>query len=452
MKTQLGGGVYYRGDGFLIRKFINKKNINENMEFFAKGSYSLVFVNNVSYMPFVSTGLKTFGKNTKQILIKIGVIHEKPDVEFNIYSKTTKQFSKKIFSQTNDLFVGEVEHQKECYKMTNEYLEELCPNIIHAGGFPVDKFEKAFDFSVESVKLKKKPTMMSVIIMELVDDSVPMIRFALYNYDKTQEQIAKCILFHNMARYAVIELAMTTGYVHRDLGLPNILIVPNYAGYYVGTSDSQSYVGRPIIIDFSSAIEIHNLKNEIAEILQGDSSTKFTDALIAIAKIEKSKIFNKHMIFRYDNWEYVGPQGMSGFGWMFNPEFYRTEDKTDDLTTKIEKTNAMLANIHQQRENAKKRTSMVYDGATINFPISNVDKLVDELFPFNDLQVYRPDDMPYKKEDDTDFDVVTIDDPDKLFYDFWKEEGNDKKYGGTIKKTKNKKQKQRKRKTHRQRK
>lgn len=443
---QTGGGIYYRGDSLFVNKIFSK------MRFLTKGSYSLIFQSDVSEMPFISTNLKTFGKNPREVLVKIGVLHTQINVEFSVYAPNTKQFAHKIFSQSEKTFENEVFCQNDCYKLSNQYLQQLCPNIVYSGFYPTKEFIKNSGLNItQTGSSSAVPPYLSVIIMEMIDDSVSMQNYTLKNYDKSPEEIKKCVLFQNMARYSVLELAMTTGYIHRDLGLPNLLIAPNYTGYFVGDVDSTSIVGRPIIIDFSSAIKIRGLAEEISTILQSGSETRFTDALIAIGKQEKLHNAVSAMSMRYDNWEYFGPGGMSGYGWIFNPNFFRTEDKNDTLEMKIKKTNDLLANLHAQKIRANAQTTLKYevDGKEINvdFPVTDEEALVKQLFPSNDLQIYRTDNAAYRRETDkTDFDVVSIDDVNDLFRDYWTNAG-----GRTRKKYRKRKNK-RARKSRRQRK
>jgi hypothetical protein len=233
-----------------------------------------------------------------------------------------------------------------------------------------------------------------------------MSNYKLDNYDDSKKNIEMKLRFHNMARYAVIEYALMTGCVHGDLGLPNILISPGYTGYYVGDSEP-SLVGRPAIIDFGNANSIPNLKEEILEILESKSPTKFTDALNKIRDAEL--LSNPDNELRYE-WNYSNTKiGLTGYGWIFNPEFFKTEEKTDILETKIAKTNEMLSIIHAQREIAK-RNPIVIGRTTYNIPIDNEEQFVNNLFPVQEEKsTYVPTqrlDLPTEIESDDDYEDI----------------------------------------------
>jgi len=414
MKKQLGGGVYYRGEN--LDKILDQ--ILQPSSFFINGSFSLIFKCDVSKMPFIETNLNEFGKKPGKLLIKLGVIYESYGTEFTVskFNNNNKRlFRKDIFSQTKEDFDNEVSRQNECYNVTSKYLQGLCPNIIYSNLINVDSF-KHFKFEKKNnliINPEINPMQISVIIMENMNDSYSMDFYMLQKYDNKPEEIEKRVIFHNMARYAIIEYALMTGCVHRDLGLKNILMSPEHVAYYVGDSENVSLVGRPSLIDFSSAKFILGLKEKISTILQSESETKFTDALIEIGNIEKSLLQYPIMQIRYNDWEYSGANQMSGYGWVFEPKFWKTTTKNDDLKTKIEKTNNMLSNIHTQRENSKKPKSFTFEKNQINLPIEDENKFVDEIFP---IQILASPFEPYaNNETDEDFVVKPIIDVDTLF-------------------------------------
>ena len=407
MKKQLGGGVYYRGDNFdlnIIKTLLSKGEFIE-----AAGSFSFILKCDVSEMQFITTDLKNFGQNPKKLLIKLGIVYEgvKPE-----YFKITKlvqrqkvyEQTKSVISQTKSDFNKEVLKQIECYEMTSKSLQALCPNIIYSNSHDLDFF-RDLNFKVDKIsknKVAMDKVMVSVIIMEILDNFESMSDYKLDNYDDTKENIETKVRFHNMARYAVIEYALMTGCVHGDLGLPNILISPEYTGYYLGDS-KPSLVGRPAIIDFGNAQFIPNLKEEIFSILESKSPTKFTDALSMIRDAELS--FNPDNEIRYD-WNYSNTKiGLTGYGWIYNPEFFKTGDKSDNLETKIRNTNKMLSIIHGQREIAK-RNPIAIGRTTYNIPIDNEEQFVNNLFPVQEEKsTYVPMqrlDLPTEIESDDD--------------------------------------------------
>lgn len=439
MKKQLGGGVYYRGDESVENLFKEKR------EFIAKGAYSLVFLIDVDKKPFISTNYNTFGKNVKYILAKIGVVCESKNNKFKVCGQD-------IFSQTLDDVKNEVISQTECYELSNSYLQAICPRIIHSRLIEYDDFLKfgCGEITQFSSTLKQSSPvhfMISITLMEVADKCYTMSKYILQNYDETTELIKKSILFHNMARYAVIELALM-GYIHRDLGLPNVLISPEYIGYYTG---NPSLVGRPFLIDFSDAKKIEGLSDKISSILHGNSKTKFTDALIIIGNEEKLLIEPIQQM-RYNNWEYSGPGNISGYGWMFTQNFFKTENKSDDVEEKIKKTNKILLNIHAQREMSKMPTIITFGNKRLNqlsLPVADEYKMVEQIFPIQSINRLSLNDNNDEFDED-DKNAVTITDLDDLFASHT-ENDNDKTYinpennksykklvGGTNKYTHNK--------------
>jgi len=309
---------------------------------------------------------------------------------------------KRVVSQTDSDFKSEVLMQTKCYEITSKSLQALCPNIIYSNSHDL-KFFRDLNFIVDEISennVVMEEVKVSVIIMELLDDFESMNNYELDNYGDTKENIETKVRFHNMARYAVIEYALMTGCIHRDLGVRNILISPEYTGYYVGDSEP-SLVGRPAIIDFGYAEFIPNLKEEIISILENESSTKFTDALDKIGTIELS--INKYNTMRYaSNYRFLE---FSGFGWIFNRKFFKTENESDNLKTKIKKTNEMLSMIHAQREIAK-RNPIAIERTTYNIPIDNEEQFVNNLFPMQEEKStnvpMRRLDFPKKIEDNID--------------------------------------------------
>ncbi len=321
MNTQSGGGVYFRHDELdskNIEHFFFKL-LSSHAQLLSIGSYSLIYVCDSTNMPFISTDLNTFGRNPTKVLLKAGIIYEIDNFEFGIMGK-------KIFSQTQEQFDNEIRSQNECYEKTCGYLQPLCPNILTSMVFsPTSKIHSYFRITHKSSTPK-----LSLIAMECINESEPMTKFAINSYDTDRNVILQKLAYHNMARYAVIELALTTSYIHRDLGLPNILISPNYTKYY------NTIKGRASIIDFSVAKKIDGLSERIATIIDGDSPTKFVDALIAIADEEKKYLSVPQQKMRYDNWEYNGPGEISGYGWIFTPKFFAVDNKKNSIDKQIQ--------------------------------------------------------------------------------------------------------------------
>ena len=270
---------------------------------------------------------ENYGKIVKSLLIKIQFVNSGPypltlgNVEFSGTSE--KQIQDEINVQTDIFF------------KTFNYLQPLCPSIIY-GDIIKEIIEKQNMLNVLR-KAKHLPfpipnditysNDLGIIVMEMINNSIPLYnyvyakeenieRFKIYiknlnnsidentrqdsNFEKINqamkhinEEKNKIELVKNISRYALLKLALETGYNHNDFHKGNILI-QDENNYFKDIPKSVS------LIDFGRTTKLNlDILNSIKQKVEQKNYIgalsdlcKPYDTSLAITKIEHASFFD----------------------------------------------------------------------------------------------------------------------------------------------------------------
>lgn len=268
----------------------------EKIEMISRGSYGLTFkVSLPKIIPpeFVSKDYKqispdaNFGEPVDCILVKLAFIldtaremekflQNNPDRNPNRINRSsfTKNFELlykdtdiEIFTSDPSDFQNEINIQTDIYLKTIEYLQPLCPGIVYAnildtslGVILLNQFEEKhqeeLDLIIDMINVLKsnKNISLGVIGMQFVNNSKTLHQ-SIIKATNLQDKI----MLRNISRYALLELAIKTGYNHNDFHIGNIMIEDNDK-YFYQVDERDAYVDglkqRAVIIDFGRATKI----------------------------------------------------------------------------------------------------------------------------------------------------------------------------------------------------
>ena len=267
---------------------------NSNIVYFSSGSFGMIFKATLNDENVVSKYEKfepTEGFSPlREMLIKLIFLHENDDdrnPSFSFFNPEIKTVSFQSFHQneTNirieslsiESFRNEANIQVDIHEKSYDYGMPLCPSIIFSEIFTsetdpnVDEFINNFTqtgskdngkISQGAVSIKNKLIdylrkgrlkQIGIIAMEFannystLDNLTDKRKSKLSRDEKTQ--------IVDMALYSLIEL-YKLGYTHGDHHGGNILINPNYEGYFYNIK------GRPLIIDFGRTQLLENILDE----------------------------------------------------------------------------------------------------------------------------------------------------------------------------------------------
>ena len=241
--------------------------------------------NNPAYIPFPNyykkiSPDKEFGSPVYELVIKLCLINDDPDAEVK------NVISGEIHSVSAEEFQNEINVQTDVYLKTIKYLQPLAPGIVYAN--IIDKLDESklllITLSNNSgndnvlkqglsniyFKLNMDPSSkLGVIVMELAfGDTLGKIEDF---YMKRREiEIARAL--NNVGRYALLQLALETGYNQNDFHKYNIMLIP-CRNYF----EKSEFSARGMIIDYGRAAKIPN--NILEQIRNLVNEKKYTDAL-----------------------------------------------------------------------------------------------------------------------------------------------------------------------------
>jgi hypothetical protein len=117
-----------------------------------------------------------------------------------------------------------------------------------------------------------------VLGMEIATGYIPL--YELYNLVKTDTELSYYEWTEQMAKLQILDLALKTGYSQNDFHRGNLLINPNYEGFYKGLT------GKILIIDFGFALK---LKPDIlSELKDNYKNGEYQQALNIFKSLERS--------------------------------------------------------------------------------------------------------------------------------------------------------------------
>ena len=241
--------------------FIN----DSNPTILAQGAYGFVIKwqlnagsTNDKYKKIIPTA--EFGNKITTIIIKLCCI--RPMDKFNPDEVDVGN----IRSVSETEFINETNIQTDIYLKTINYLQPICPGIAYANIVPVELtpgqniinpdtiFGKIVTRCASSFNLKNIINrIISFINKNSESTIIPKYKIGVIAMEMaenlTSNNVSTNYDFANIGRYALLNLALTTGYTHGDFHKGNILICDS-TSYFNGVNY------RPIIIDFGRTVKL----------------------------------------------------------------------------------------------------------------------------------------------------------------------------------------------------
>lgn len=221
----------------------------------------------------------TYDDPVQYLVIKLCIISPKnTSPKKHTFNIDGKELTMKTVSETD--FIEEINTQVRIFQKTYDYMQALCPAIVHTslmGGVDSilkwlssiysssDEINRKYINEITKICQNDDTVRIGIICMELVDSGETLGDIINHNINvlsnsklskQTQDRnINSNEITINIARFALLQLAITTGYTHADFHAGNIMIM---RGYYANNyfSGGYQYYGRPMIIDFGRAEKI----------------------------------------------------------------------------------------------------------------------------------------------------------------------------------------------------
>ena len=246
--------------------------------------------------PYEMIRSNNFKSPVKKILIKIvaidSVVRDESAEPPKWDGIRVPQVSPKNIEQ-EESFKKEINMQTEIFLNSINYLNPLCPAPIYAS-IKKDNVN-AIEF-LNKMKTKSEvfaKLILSGIIKQITSGSIPHLGilgmeiaddyetfYDLYHNGITSD--ADILIYENMIRLKIIDLALKTGYSQGDFHTGNVLVNASYrcSGYYNGIS------GNALIIDFGYANKIP--REKLQQIKQLVSENKYVEALKIFYTLKRS--------------------------------------------------------------------------------------------------------------------------------------------------------------------
>lgn len=281
----------------------------ESIGYISKGTYGIILKANLGQNTISNNYSQIrpdedYGKPVSSILIKICIIADK-DYTFKIGPRPHDTIS----TVKSSNFQNEINIQTDIYLKTIHDLQPLCPGIVYANILRGDHISPIADKILEKLKDKKdrmqpilsilfdkikndKNLGLGIIGMEFMENSNILHDF---NMDGA----------YNISRYALLRLALDTGYNHNDFHKGNIMLEENKT-YFNNISK------RPILIDFGRATKI---PPEIMKLIETEvAKNNYIEALKYLCHYKTANEFTKD------------PEYNSFYGWVCGD--YNVNDDT----------------------------------------------------------------------------------------------------------------------------
>lgn len=244
---------------------------------------------------------ENYGKIVKQLIIKIQFI--------NKYESEVKMGDYEFSGIKEEQMQDEINIQTDVFFKSFKYMQPLCPSIIHADIIK-DFSEKQYILNIlRSASNLLFPVQnniiynndIGIIVMEMIHNSLP-----LYNYINNPDNNNNIELAKNISRYALLKLALDTGYGHNDFHEGNILI-QNDDTYFKNTNIS------PILIDFGRTKKLD--LDILDSIKQKVKEKNYISALAQLCKPYNTKYqHTKILNASYYNWVCGNYEGLTQSG------------------------------------------------------------------------------------------------------------------------------------------
>lgn len=387
-----GGGVMlpYK-NGEKSEEIFEKYLANSSFKTISNGTYGIVSLcslktplNTDDYYKSMEPGA-LYGTPVNTLLLKFCFVSD-DTFEVNVPMKTgVNQPDKNIplLSVYPNDFTDEINTQIDISLKTMEYLQPLCPSIVYAGKWLpswsqyLNNIPYLNGMANMLIKHKSKipNAFIGVIGMEFIQNST-----TLWNIKYPNVQITE-----NICRYALLKLALDTGYNHGDFHKGNLMIRED-TKYF----NSSSYKYRPIIIDFgrTKKIPIDSL-NKIKKFI---SDKMYSNALSELCSIRNTNEFISDVA--YSNVHY---------GWVCHNYNLTTKESVkryaSDMNyihgnnTYLDKNNldSIMAKFTSGQFNSISQTDNIIIDELFNEREKAIDKLVDEM---NTLHSKEPNKYP----------------------------------------------------------
>lgn len=182
-----------------------------------------------------------FGNKITTLIVKMCCVRptDKPMDEVQIDGN-------KLLSVSATEFINETNIQTDIYLKTINYLQPICPGIAYANIVPVKLNPLKCCSSSPDLKQILNPMMRFIL-------ANPNYKIGIIAMEMAENLTSNNVLtnndFSNIGRYALLNLALTTGYTHGDFHRGNILICDS-TSYFNGVNY------RPIVIDFGRSTKL----------------------------------------------------------------------------------------------------------------------------------------------------------------------------------------------------
>ena len=176
------------------------------------------------------------------LIVKICCV--RPTDEINNDEEQIK--GNKLLSVSATEFINETNIQTDIYLKTINYLQPICPGIAYANIVPIKLNPLKCCSSSPDLKKILNPMMRFIV-------NNPNYKIGIIAMEMAENLTSNNVLtnndFSNIGRYALLNLALTTGYTHGDFHRGNILICDS-TSYFNGVNY------RPIVIDFGRSTKL----------------------------------------------------------------------------------------------------------------------------------------------------------------------------------------------------
>ena len=183
-----------------------------------------------------------FGNKITTLIVKICCV--RPTDEINNDEEQIK--GNKLLSVSATEFINETNIQTDIYLKTINYLQPICPGIAYANIVPIKLNPLKCCSSSPDLKKILNPMMRFIV-------NNPNYKIGIIAMEMAENLTSNNVLtnndFSNIGRYALLNLALTTGYTHGDFHRGNILICDS-TSYFNGVNY------RPIVIDFGRSTKL----------------------------------------------------------------------------------------------------------------------------------------------------------------------------------------------------
>ena len=205
--------------------------------------------------PYISTNYQTYGKPITNIYLKVFFCHD-----FKQSTITLGNSGNLIFHvTTKDEFNNAVKIYKDAYFKTMDYLDPVCPALIHSNIYGKDvgsQLLSAFKQGLSSISPVKDSyghVIMGDMNFHLQRGYINSIGIICTEYIEgtLSEDLnsRNYKLYKEMISYLILEIAIKTGYSQHNLR-DKIMINTKSTNYFEGIQ------GRPFLVHFSLAVKI----------------------------------------------------------------------------------------------------------------------------------------------------------------------------------------------------